>query len=194
MSAHPLLAARQALDAHAVLQQPTGTHEPGSVLLAECDRLTARCRELIAEADQQRAEAARLHAALADARDGLQEMLPYVWDYFREKWELDGYLKRAEDALQPAPRLFEMFVRFRNPRVGGIWKIIAPTAELAATTIFRDHVHELPLGSIREIVVSSNPAFAVVFLVTPFGLCRIEEHFTPPPPPPLAEYWLERHP
>jgi len=37
--------------------------------------------------------------ALRDALEGLEEMRPYVSDYFAEKWEHDGYIERARNAL-----------------------------------------------------------------------------------------------
>jgi len=40
-----------------------------------------------------------LRTALQDAIEGLTEILPYVDDYYREKWNHDGYLKRAQTAL-----------------------------------------------------------------------------------------------
>jgi hypothetical protein len=46
------------------------------------------------------AERERARAALADALDGLQDMLPYVPEYFREKWEHQGFVDRAEAALR----------------------------------------------------------------------------------------------
>jgi hypothetical protein len=45
-------------------------------------------------------EAARLRAALQDALEGLEEMIGYVSPYFREKWELDGYISRAKTVLE----------------------------------------------------------------------------------------------
>lgn len=41
----------------------------------------------------------QLAAALADALEGLREMLPYVPEYFVEKWQLQGYVDRAEQFL-----------------------------------------------------------------------------------------------
>lgn len=41
----------------------------------------------------------QLAAALADALDGMQEMLPYVPEYFVRKWRLQGYIDRAEQVL-----------------------------------------------------------------------------------------------
>lgn len=38
-------------------------------------------------------------AALADALDGLEDMFPYVPEFFREKWEHQGYIDRARAAL-----------------------------------------------------------------------------------------------
>src|SRR5688572_19850561 len=46
------------------------------------------------------AREARLAAALTDAIEGMEEMAGYVEPYFREKWDHDGYLKRAGDALK----------------------------------------------------------------------------------------------
>jgi hypothetical protein len=41
-----------------------------------------------------------LRAALADALEGLEDMFPYVPEYFREKWEHQGYIDRARAALE----------------------------------------------------------------------------------------------
>lgn len=38
-------------------------------------------------------------AALKDALDGMEEMIGYVPEYFREKWEHDAYIERARKAL-----------------------------------------------------------------------------------------------
>jgi len=38
-------------------------------------------------------------AALSDALDGLEDMFGYVPEYFREKWEHQGYIDRARTAL-----------------------------------------------------------------------------------------------
>lgn len=40
-----------------------------------------------------------LKAALEDAIDGMEEMLPYIDSYFRRKWQLEAYLARAQIAL-----------------------------------------------------------------------------------------------
>jgi hypothetical protein len=57
------------------------------------------------EYDRERDErAARLLAALKDALDGLEDMCPYVPDYFREKWDHQGYIDRAREALASAGR------------------------------------------------------------------------------------------
>jgi hypothetical protein len=42
---------------------------------------------------------AELEAALTDAIEGMEEMLPYVSGYFVEKWKLDEYIPRARAAL-----------------------------------------------------------------------------------------------
>lgn len=39
---------------------------------------------------------------LADALEGMQEMIDYVSDYFRHKWDLDGYIERAGQLLAEA--------------------------------------------------------------------------------------------
>jgi hypothetical protein len=43
-----------------------------------------------------------VRAALADALEGLREMIPYVPEYFVGKWDLGVYIERAESALQAA--------------------------------------------------------------------------------------------
>jgi hypothetical protein len=43
---------------------------------------------------------ALLRAALEDALEGLNEMLPYVPEFFVRKWELAGYAERAKGALE----------------------------------------------------------------------------------------------
>lgn len=45
------------------------------------------------------AERERMRPALRDALDGLELMLPYVPDYFRKKWDHQGYVDRARKAL-----------------------------------------------------------------------------------------------
>ena len=42
----------------------------------------------------------RLRAALDDALEGLEEMLPYVPEYYRVKWDHQGYIDRAKAALE----------------------------------------------------------------------------------------------
>jgi hypothetical protein len=41
-----------------------------------------------------------LRLALENALEGLQEMLPYVPEYFREKHDLEAYVTRAKSALE----------------------------------------------------------------------------------------------
>lgn len=41
-----------------------------------------------------------LAQALADALDGMQDMIAYVPDYFRQKWEHDAYIARASSVLE----------------------------------------------------------------------------------------------
>jgi hypothetical protein len=48
-------------------------------------------------------EEERLRDALADALSGLHEMIGYASEYFREKWDLDGYIDRATEALMATP-------------------------------------------------------------------------------------------
>lgn len=45
-------------------------------------------RALLGELDKAR-------AAMKDALEGLEEMLPYIDGYFVEKWKLGGYVDRA---------------------------------------------------------------------------------------------------
>jgi hypothetical protein len=40
-----------------------------------------------------------LRLALADALEGMQDMLPYVPDYFQKKWCHQDYIDRARAAL-----------------------------------------------------------------------------------------------
>lgn len=56
-----------------------------------------------ARADAQQ-ERNALRAALEDATEGLDEMLPYVPDYFVEKWDLQGYVTRAHAVLNATGR------------------------------------------------------------------------------------------
>lgn len=44
----------------------------------------------------------KLEAALRDAIEGMEDMLPYVSEYFREKWGHQGYIDRAKAALAEA--------------------------------------------------------------------------------------------
>lgn len=48
------------------------------------------------------AERERWIKALKDALDGLEDMFPYVPEFFREKWEHQGYIDRAKAALREA--------------------------------------------------------------------------------------------
>ena len=51
------------------------------------------------------AERDRWRAALKDALEGMEDMLPYVPEFFREKWDHQAYLDRARVALeQEVPR------------------------------------------------------------------------------------------
>lgn len=47
-----------------------------------------------------RVENARLCTALEEAVEGMEEMLPYVSDYYRDRWKLDKYVTNAKDALK----------------------------------------------------------------------------------------------
>lgn len=44
-------------------------------------------------------DVARLRDALQDALEGLEDMRPYVPDYFADKWDHDDYIDRARSAL-----------------------------------------------------------------------------------------------
>lgn len=48
-----------------------------------------------------------LRDALRDALEGLQEMRPYIPDYFVEKWDLDDYIDDAQAALAEADQTME---------------------------------------------------------------------------------------
>jgi hypothetical protein len=50
----------------------------------------------MAETARERAE---LVAALKDAVDGMEDMIGYVPGYFREKWDHQGYIDRANVVL-----------------------------------------------------------------------------------------------
>lgn len=43
-----------------------------------------------------------LIAALKDALGGMEDMIGYVPEYFREKWEHQDYIDRAKAALEEA--------------------------------------------------------------------------------------------
>lgn len=45
-------------------------------------------------------EVMRLRVALSDAIEGMGTMLPYVPEYFREKWALDDFVDRAVVAFE----------------------------------------------------------------------------------------------
>ena len=51
-----------------------------------------------------------LRNALADALEGMREMLPYVGGYFTEKWSLDDYVDDAVIALADADEQIERAV------------------------------------------------------------------------------------
>jgi hypothetical protein len=44
-----------------------------------------------------------LRLALEDALEGMQDMRPYVAEYFADKWEHDAYISRARTALGQEP-------------------------------------------------------------------------------------------
>jgi len=44
----------------------------------------------------------RLTDALKDALEGMEDMFPYVPEFFQEKWEHQGYIDRARKALGAA--------------------------------------------------------------------------------------------
>jgi hypothetical protein len=48
---------------------------------------------------------AELIAALRDAKEGLEEMLGYVPEYFQHKWDHQAYIDRADAALAKAEEL-----------------------------------------------------------------------------------------
>ncbi len=52
------------------------------------------------ELDAERVTHAETRKALRDAHQGMIEMRPYVSDYFAEKWDHDGYIRRAKAALE----------------------------------------------------------------------------------------------
>ena len=56
-----------------------------------------RIGEAVAAAERDRAD--DLSVALADALYGLEDMFPYVPEYFQEKWDHQGYIDRARAAL-----------------------------------------------------------------------------------------------
>lgn len=58
------------------------------------------CHKRQVESEAER-DALRIH--LADALEGMQDMVGYVGDYFREKWGHDDYIARAKAALDTQP-------------------------------------------------------------------------------------------
>jgi hypothetical protein len=50
-------------------------------------------------ADGTTRERERLHPVLADALEGLEEMVEYIAPYFQAKWGHQGYVNRAREAL-----------------------------------------------------------------------------------------------
>lgn len=40
-----------------------------------------------------------LRKALEEAVEGMEDMIAYVPEYFREKWDHQGYINRAKEAL-----------------------------------------------------------------------------------------------
>lgn len=56
--------------------------------------------EMVTEVRSLDRERESLRAALQDALEGMQEMILYVPDYFRDKWELSNYIERAEHVMR----------------------------------------------------------------------------------------------
>jgi hypothetical protein len=74
-------------------------HRKGTMMFADdAVALIAEVRCLRAVAER---EIERLHAALTDALEGMDEMLPYVAEFFIAKWDLRAYVDRAQKALDP---------------------------------------------------------------------------------------------
>jgi hypothetical protein len=48
---------------------------------------------------QHAARVTELEAALRDALEGMEDMVGYVPEYFRERWSHQGYIDRARAAL-----------------------------------------------------------------------------------------------
>lgn len=44
-------------------------------------------------------ELERLRQALRDAIEGMKDMIAYVPEYFREKWEHQSYIDKAKEVL-----------------------------------------------------------------------------------------------
>jgi len=68
----------------------------GNVLMM----LTYFERHYLAKLTAARAHVALLVEALEDTIEGMEDMIVYVPAYFREKWDHDGYLQRAREALK----------------------------------------------------------------------------------------------
>lgn len=64
--------------------------------LREWSSLEARLSDDLIDAQT---EITRLRAALADALEGMEDMIGYVTPYFIDKWDHVGYINRARVAL-----------------------------------------------------------------------------------------------
>ena len=67
--------------------------DPADPELAFQREVDMRIGEAVAAAERE-----RIRPALQDALEGLEDMLPYIPAYFREKWEHQGYIDRARAA------------------------------------------------------------------------------------------------
>jgi hypothetical protein len=67
----------------------------------ERDSMSVESMALRIEYERQEAEdrANRLHRALLEAIDELEDMVGYVPEYFREKWDYDATILRLRKAL-----------------------------------------------------------------------------------------------
>jgi hypothetical protein len=88
-----------------VLAENQRLADENELLREELDKVPGGWEARVASRTTLRAERDALRAHLADALEGMEDMVGYVGDYFREKWGHDEYIARAKAALgtQAAP-------------------------------------------------------------------------------------------
>jgi hypothetical protein len=73
--------------------------DENELLREELGKVSGGWEARVASRSALRRQVADARAALADALEGMQDMVGYVGDYFREKWGHDDYIGRAKAAL-----------------------------------------------------------------------------------------------